>query len=94
MRPTTTLTTVVATYMPTLKLTSDARPTVVSRNAYRRKPCCVPTPPGVNGSSVDRLCTASTIITLRAVVGTSKASRKNQTPAMRNTHDSACHETT
>jgi hypothetical protein len=33
MSPATTLTTVVATYMPTLKLTSDARPTVVSRNA-------------------------------------------------------------
>ena len=49
---------------------------------------------GCNGSRVDRLWTASTIITLRAVAGTSKASRKNHTPAMRNTHESACQETT
>ncbi len=32
--------------------------------------------------------------TLRAVVGTSNASRKNHTPAMRQTHESACQETT
>ena len=49
-----------ATLTPTLKLISRVFATGSLRNTYTIRPCCVPTPPGVNGSSVDRLCTAST----------------------------------
>jgi hypothetical protein len=74
-KPITTLTTIVTSCIPTLKARMVLRAAAPER-AKRSTACCVPSPPGVNGSIVERPCTTRTAAVVSNVASTWKARRK------------------
>ena len=79
--------------MPTLN-ESTALGDATPRRANTSTACVVPMPPGVSGSVVASPPTTSTVSTVSHVTGMWKARRKKPIVAIRNPHESACHETT